>query len=55
MKKKRCIKLLMSRGYSRDKAREFQRIRSGKLTNEGILREKIRFEEISALRKGRVR
>ena len=54
MTKKRVIKLLMSRGYSRNRAREFQHIRSGKFTNEGILREKIRFEELSALRKGRV-
>lgn len=54
MTKKRVIKLLMYRGYSRDRAREFQRIRSGKFTNEGILRDKIRFEELSALRKGRV-
>ncbi len=37
MTKKRVIKLLMSRGYSRNRAREFQHIRSGKFTNEGIL------------------
>lgn len=38
MTKKRVIKLIMSRGYSRNRAREFQHIRSGKFTNEGIRR-----------------
>lgn len=53
MTKKRVIKLLMSRGYSRDKARRFQRIRSGSMTNAGILDEKILFEKVSSRRKGR--
>lgn len=55
MTKKRVIKLLMSRGYSRDKARRFQRIRSGGMTNAGILAEKMLFEKVSSRRKGRAR